>query len=97
MRVRGTFVDRHLFLLASVLSLALVVGAVWAVFAVLRPAPPKTVVMMTGPEGSSYAEFAEQYRRILARSGIELRLVPSAGSVENLDRLRLEPARENDL
>jgi TRAP-type uncharacterized transport system substrate-binding protein len=88
MRVRGTFVDRHLFLIASVLSLALVAGALWAVFAVLRPAPPKTVVMTTGPEGSSYAEFAEQYRRILARSGIELRLVPSAGSVENLNRLR---------
>ena len=89
MRAAGTsFVDRHLVLIASVFSLALVAGALWAIFAVLRPAPPKTVVMTTGSPGSSYAEFAEQYRRILARSGIELRLVPSAGSVENLRRLR---------
>jgi len=44
--------------------------------------------MSTGPDGSAYAEFAERYREALARVGIELRLVQSAGAVENLARLR---------
>jgi len=44
--------------------------------------------MTTGSAGSAYAEFGDRYREILAREGIELRLLPSAGAVENLARLR---------
>jgi len=50
--------------------------------------PPTTVVVMTtGANGSAYDLFAQQYREILARAGVELRLLPSAGAVENLRRL----------
>ena len=47
----------------------------------------KVVVMTTGPAGGAYATFAQQYRAILAREGVELRLEPSAGAVDNLRRL----------
>jgi TRAP transporter TAXI family solute receptor len=43
--------------------------------------------MSTGTAGSDFDQFAREYQTILKRSGVRLRLVPSAGSVENLARL----------
>jgi TRAP-type uncharacterized transport system substrate-binding protein len=53
----------------------------------VEPAPPKHLVMATGPPDSAYHRFGLQYREILARHGIELELVNTAGSVENLGLL----------
>ncbi len=61
---------------------ATLVTVVW-----LGPLPPKVVVMSTGTPGGTYDAFAQRYKAILARSGVVLRLVPSAGGVENLARL----------
>lgn len=44
--------------------------------------------MTTGPEGSAYREFGERYRAAFARNGIDLKLEPSSGNVENLARLK---------
>jgi TRAP-type uncharacterized transport system substrate-binding protein len=49
------------------------------------------MTMATGPEGGAHAVLAARYRPILAAAGIELRLQPTAGSVENLALLR-DPA-----
>jgi TRAP transporter TAXI family solute receptor len=49
--------------------------------------PTNIVVMTTGAKGGAYEAFGQQYKAILARSGVELRLLPSGGSVENLKRL----------
>ncbi|MGO9830238.1 MAG: TAXI family TRAP transporter solute-binding subunit [Myxococcaceae bacterium] len=62
------------------------VGALW----VLGPrlaTPPRTITMATGPEGGAYAELGPRYREILARDGIQLRLLPTGGDVENLAKL----------
>jgi TRAP transporter TAXI family solute receptor len=66
---------------------ALILIAVVATIAWLGPLPPKVVVMSTGTAGSDFDQFARQYQVILKRSGVQLRLVPSAGAVENLARL----------
>jgi TRAP-type uncharacterized transport system substrate-binding protein len=58
---------------------------------VLRGSPPRAVTMVTGPAGGSAALLGERYRALLAKSGVELVLVPTAGDAENLDRLR-DPA-----
>ena len=79
---------RRFLWIASFVTLAIFAGAVWLALTLLEPTPPRVVVMTTGTAGSSYAEFGERYREILAREGIEVRLRPSAGAVENLDRLR---------
>jgi TRAP transporter TAXI family solute receptor len=50
--------------------------------------PVQVLVMTTGTPGSAYDVFSQQYKEILAREGLELRLEPSAGAVENLARLR---------
>lgn len=49
--------------------------------------PPHVIVMATGPEGDTYYDIGQRYRAILARSNVEVQLVPTAGSVENLARL----------
>jgi TRAP-type uncharacterized transport system substrate-binding protein len=55
--------------------------------AVLSPAPPRTVMMATGAQGSAYAEFGERYRELLARHGVRLELVGTNGAVDNVHRL----------
>ena len=76
-------------------DLAVVVGPILlvtiAAFAVayhyLQPAPPTTLVMTAGTEGSAFRNNAEKYKKILARNGVTLEIMPSRGSVENLARL----------
>src|SRR5215469_748579 len=74
----------RLYLAAAAVLLVL---AIVAIVAWLGPPPPRVLVMSTGAPGSDYALLGERYRTLLKRSGVELRLVPSAGSVENLERL----------
>jgi len=71
-------------LLASIVLSAIAAAAIWWILAVLAPLPPRTVVMATGPQGGAYAEWGARYRDILAREGFNLRLLPTAGAVENL-------------
>jgi TRAP-type uncharacterized transport system substrate-binding protein len=61
---------------------------VCAVVFLLNTMPPHSIAMATGPEGGGYYEIGRQYQELLARSGVELRLVPTAGSLENLALLR---------
>jgi TRAP-type uncharacterized transport system substrate-binding protein len=48
---------------------------------------PTHLTMTTGFENGTYATYGERYREILAREKIHVRLLPSSGSVENLQRL----------
>jgi TRAP-type uncharacterized transport system substrate-binding protein len=57
-------------------------------FAVFWTMPPRTIVMATGTEGGAYHEVGKRYQEILAREGIRLRLVSTAGAVANLALLR---------
>jgi TRAP-type uncharacterized transport system substrate-binding protein len=50
-------------------------------------APPHSLTISSGPKGSSFETIAERYGKILARSGIQLKIVTSEGSLENLERM----------
>jgi TRAP-type uncharacterized transport system substrate-binding protein len=54
----------------------------------LRSMPPHLIVMGTGREGDAYHEIGERYRTALGRENVEVRLLPTAGSAENLATLR---------
>jgi TRAP-type uncharacterized transport system substrate-binding protein len=82
-----TRVHRRYVVIASVAAAVLLVAAIAVTISIINPTPPRTVVMTTGSAGSAYSEFAVRYREILARDGVELRLIPSAGAIENLNRL----------
>jgi TRAP transporter TAXI family solute receptor len=43
--------------------------------------------MSTGTAGSDYDLYARQYQAILERAGVQLRLLPSGGPIDNLKRL----------
>jgi uncharacterized protein len=50
--------------------------------------PPSVVRIATGAKNGAYYTFAQEYARLLANDGITLEIVPTAGSVENLQLLK---------
>jgi len=72
----------------AAVAVAVVAAAVWMLLTSQSIFPPRTLVMATGPEGGANQEFGARYRAILAREGLDLRLLPTAGAVESLARLR---------
>ena len=64
-----------------------------AVFWFIHSAPPRTLVISSGPPGSAFERNAEEYRAILARNGVTLKIRPSQGSLENLERLENPTSR----
>jgi TRAP-type uncharacterized transport system substrate-binding protein len=74
---------------AAILSAALLTFAVIAlgVFLFFYLAPPNTIIMTSGPKGSTFERYAEKYAKILQQKGVTLRILPSEGSVENIRRL----------
>ncbi|PVY55846.1 MULTISPECIES: TAXI family TRAP transporter solute-binding subunit [unclassified Simplicispira] len=78
---------RDMLVSAGPLAL-LAVGLLALAYWWLNPTPPKYVVLATGAEQSAYAEFGQRYQKALAAQGIEVRLLPSEGSLANLQLLR---------
>ena len=75
--------------LIIVLPVALLVIAAFALTArFVKPAPPDSFVISAGAEGGAYYRYAMQYKEILARDGIKLQVQTSAGSLQNLSRMR---------
>ena len=73
----------------AILAIAVVVATVTsAVLLVLQTMPPRSIAMATGPEGGAYYEIGRRYQAILSRSGVQLRLVPTSGAIQNLALLR---------
>jgi len=69
-------------------SLLLAIGAFWLAAQYIKPAPPDQLIISSGGEGGAYQIFTARYKDVLARYGIALVEKPSAGSTENLARLR---------
>jgi TRAP-type uncharacterized transport system substrate-binding protein len=61
--------------------------ALYAALHYVRPAPPDTLTISSGRAGSTFSAMADKYQKILARSAIKLKIVPSEGSLDNLKRL----------
>jgi TRAP-type uncharacterized transport system substrate-binding protein len=62
-------------------------AAIWLALHLVRPAPPRSLSIAAGPPGSLFASVAERYRKVLARNGVELKVVSTEGSADNLNRL----------
>jgi TRAP transporter TAXI family solute receptor len=73
----------HLVMIA-VTIVAILCSAIF----LLSTMPPSTIVMATGAEGGGYHEIGKRYQAALARAGVQLKLVATAGSLENLELLR---------
>jgi TRAP-type uncharacterized transport system substrate-binding protein len=86
---------RDLWLTLGPVLVVIAVGT-WFALRYVRPAPPDTVIITSGAEGSAFLSTAEKYRDILARSGVKLQILPSQGALENLQRLK-DPAFKVDV
>jgi TRAP-type uncharacterized transport system substrate-binding protein len=79
------FLHSHWPSIAIAATAAAIAGVL---LAMLWTLPPRSIVMATGPEGGDYYQLGQRYRAVLANDGVEVRLVPTAGSVNNLAMLR---------
>jgi TRAP transporter TAXI family solute receptor len=76
-------------LFATAWWIVLLAGIGFAVaYQFVEPAPPTKIAISTGSESGAYYQFAKRYATILAKNGITLEVRTSAGSLENLDRLK---------
>lgn len=89
------FSVRDFFVAAGPAVIAVVVTCLLAYWLV-DPAPPKNVTLSTGQENSAYEAFGKRYAHALARFDMQVKLAPSLGSQENLQRLR-DPASGVDI
>jgi TRAP transporter TAXI family solute receptor len=53
----------------------------------LVPTPPNKIVMTTGADNGLYYRFGQELAKELAKEKITLEVLPSAGSLENIERL----------
>jgi len=83
---------RDLFATAWWIFLIVGIGFVVA-YQFVEPAPPRHIVITTGSESGAYYQFAQRYATILARHGITLEVKASAGSLDNLARLKEDAAQ----
>ncbi len=58
-----------------------------AVFWFFHSAPPKTITITSGEDGTRFRRSAERYAKILEKSGVTVKILPSGGSLDNLKRL----------
>ena len=72
---------------AAIAGLLLVAGVI-GVMAFLYPLLPRNLVMATGVAGTGYADLGERYRQIMARQGVQLKVLSTSGTLENLAMLR---------
>jgi len=77
---------------AAALTVIILIAAIilFAVFWFFYSAPPSTITISTGPEGSVFQRTAQRYAVILQKQHVKLKILPSQGSLENLKRL-LDP------
>jgi TRAP-type uncharacterized transport system substrate-binding protein len=52
----------------------------------IHPAPT-TIRLLSGPEGSSYRNNAEKYKKIIEHFGVKVVVLPSHGALDNLQQL----------
>jgi TRAP transporter TAXI family solute receptor len=90
--IRDTLISARDLAVAALPFVLLALVLLVAAYFLLEPMPPKRVVLATGPEQSAYAEFGKRYAAELKRYGVEVVLLPTRGSLDNLRELR-DPKR----
>jgi len=77
---------RGLVVTMSIISVIAIAVAV-AVLMFMDSSTPNTITIASGPKGSSFDNNAERYKKILAKEGVMLKIIPSEGSIDNLKKL----------
>ena len=73
--------------MAIVIIGTLLAAALFALFRFIEPPPPKVIKISTGAKTGAYYNYAQRYATELKKHGIQLEILDSSGSVQNLARL----------
>jgi hypothetical protein len=73
--------------LSLVVAAFIAVVVCLAIFWFIHSAPPRVITITSGPAGSLFETNALKYRGILRSNGVTLKILPSEGSLQNLERL----------
>jgi TRAP transporter TAXI family solute receptor len=87
------FPDLRLFLRLHWILIAAAAAGAGVLFLALRwiePPPPASLVLAAGEAGGGYEYFARRYAEELAKSGVEVRILETRGSLENMRLLQKE-------
>ena len=80
------FTRKHGFIFFAC-AVAVLAVVFWLLSRSISPAPPSQIDMTTGAVDGASHQFALKYQALLKTHGVTLRLLPSSGSVQNLERL----------
>lgn len=69
-------------------GIVLAIMVMFVAYQFVEPAPPYSLTIATASEKGAYHGFGLEYQRLLAQRGINLEVVQTTGSVENLGLLR---------
>lgn len=78
---------KYSFLKISLPILALVFLMFFITSRFIQPAPEKKLVIATGSKNGNYYKVALEYKKLLEANKIEVTLLNTAGSVENIKLL----------
>ncbi|MFK5950896.1 MAG: TAXI family TRAP transporter solute-binding subunit [Methylococcales bacterium] len=68
-------------------AILLTIAGFWVAYQFVAPPPPKKISITTGSQAGTYFKLAQQYKSELAKEGIELEIITSSGSKQNIERL----------
>lgn len=68
-------------------SLIILAAGFGIAYQFVEPAPPRAITIASGGPSGAYYAYAKRYAEILARQGIALTVLETAGSLENIDLL----------
>ena len=68
-------------------AVMLLLGLAFILSSRFNPAPPRAITFSAGSAGGAYDAFAKGYATELAKQGVKVTVLPSAGSLENLSHL----------
>lgn len=88
-RFLGSLMEMFGLSRAMAIAAVLLTGFVVAIasYWFVHSAPPHTITITGGPPGSTFETNAMRYAQILKSNGVTLKIIPSEGSQENLQRL----------
>jgi uncharacterized protein len=87
MRSRFTRFQLRELLLVVLPLVAILFAAIWFAMRFVDPAPPHTFVISAASAGSPYYRYAERYKAVFKRNGVNLEVRESGGSFANLKAL----------
>jgi TRAP transporter TAXI family solute receptor len=79
---------KYSFLKISIPILLLIIAMFTITSEFIQPAPEKKLVIATGSKDGNYYKIAKEYKKLLEANKIEVTLLTSAGSVENIKLLK---------